>query len=256
MIPDNNCSTQRRPIANFEYIFQYGGFNDLRQKFMNNDEEGESYDSNTDTKTWRCLNMDSGEYYDTKETFKEHYSSLLSKQYGLSLENIDNHCYELDDDVKIKTYLKRTLLLLDHLLNDVENSRDLNIYPESKVILHTLITFIEKKYGDSLSKVSLVEPDTISATKNDENPHPRIFTSLHAYNKFMSLLAEFGIVNKPLANYSFVFHRMKKDVLLFEGSKQIEFIDMLSYFDIHLDRIKPLSQLGNNDLRESIYNKV
>lgn len=145
MIPDKNCSTQIRPIANFEYIFQYGGFNDLRKRFMNTDEEGESYDPNTDTKTSMYLNGSTLEYYFTKETFKKHYSSLLSKQYGLSLENIDYHCYELDDDVKIQTYLKRILLLLEHLLNDVENSKDLNIYPESNVVLNKLINFINNK---------------------------------------------------------------------------------------------------------------
>jgi hypothetical protein len=170
MIPDKNCSTQRRPIANFEYIFQYGGFNDLRQKFMNNDEEGESYDPNTDTKTSRYLKEDTLEYYYPKETFKEHYSSLLSKQYGLSLENINNQCYELDDDVKIQTYFKKTLLLLNHLLNDVENSKDLNVYPESKVVLDKLIIFINIKYksyipnGVSDKKLSL----DISFAKDDD----------------------------------------------------------------------------------------
>jgi hypothetical protein len=145
MIPDKNCSTQIRPIANFEYIFQYGGFNKLRQRFMNTDEEGDSYDLYTDTKTSRYLSGSTLEYYFTKETFKVHYSSLLSEQYGLSLENIDNHCYEMDDEVKIQTYFKRTHLLLDHLLNDVENSQDLNVYPESKVVLRKLINFINNK---------------------------------------------------------------------------------------------------------------
>lgn len=89
-----------------------------------------------------------------------------------------------------------------------------------------------------------------------ENPYPRIFTSTKAFNKFKNLYDEFAKSNQDLANYSFVFHRMKKDNLIYKDLKQLEFIDFLSSFEIHLDRLKPISQLGNNDLRESIYNKV
>jgi hypothetical protein len=49
---------------------------------------------------------------------------------------------------------------------------------------------------------------------------------------------------------------MKKDSLIFKDLKQLEFIDFLSSFEIHLDRLKPESQLGNNDLREGIYNRI
>lgn len=89
-----------------------------------------------------------------------------------------------------------------------------------------------------------------------ENPYPRIFTSTKAFNKFKNLYDEFAKSNQDLANYSFVFHRMKKDNLIYKDLKQLEFIDFLSSFEIHLDRLKPISQLGNNDLRESIYNRV
>jgi hypothetical protein len=49
---------------------------------------------------------------------------------------------------------------------------------------------------------------------------------------------------------------MKKDNLIYNDLKQLEFIDFLSTFEIHLDRLKPISQLGNNDLREGIYNRI
>ncbi|WP_291122648.1 hypothetical protein, partial [Flavobacterium sp. UBA6046] len=146
MIPEENVSTQNRPIANFEYLFQYDGFNDIRQRFMNTDEEGDSYDPDTDTKTSRYLNGSTLEFYYAKKTFKEHYSSMLNKQYGLSCKNIDNHYYELKDDVVIMNFFKSTLLLLDHLLTDVENSKDLNVYPENIAVLNKLIKFICIKY--------------------------------------------------------------------------------------------------------------
>lgn len=91
---------------------------------------------------------------------------------------------------------------------------------------------------------------------NIKNPFPRIFTNNIGYNKFQNLLEEFGNGIQNLANYSFVFHRMKKDNLIYKDLKQLEFIDFLSSYEIHLDRLKPISQLGNNDLRESIYNRI
>lgn len=256
MIPEENDSTKNRPIANFEYIIQYGGFNDIRQRFMNTDEEGDSYDPNTDTKTSRSLNGSTAEFYYPKETFKEHYSSLLNKQYGLSCKNIDNHYYELSADDEIKRFVKRTLVSLDYLLTEVENSNDLNVFLGSKEVLNKLIKFIHNKYEEFLPKGVILEPDTVPAINNDGNGYPRIFSNENAYYKFKSLIDKFGIDGKNLANYSFVFHRMKKDLLIIEGIKQIEFIDMLSSFDIHLDRLKPQGQLGNIDYREGIYNRA
>lgn len=105
----------------------------------------------------------------------------------------------------------------------------------------------------------MVKVESIDNTGNaekEENPNPRIFTSIKAFKKFKNLYNEFAKSNQDLANYSFVFHRMKKDNLIYKDLKQLEFIDFLSSYEIHLDRLKPISQLGNNDLRESIYNRI
>lgn len=93
-------------------------------------------------------------------------------------------------------------------------------------------------------------------TPNEVNPYPRIFTSFLAYKKFISLVEEFGKTPNDLANYSFVYHRMIKNKLIYADYKQTEFVFFLLDFDINISRIKPKSQLGNNDLRESIYNSL
>lgn len=98
--------------------------------------------------------------------------------------------------------------------------------------------------------------ETVSKLPSEENPYPRIFTNIEAFKKFKNLYDEFEKSNQDLANYSFVFHRMKRDNLIYKDIKQLEFIDFLSSFEIHLDRLKPISQLGNNDLREGIYNRI
>ncbi|MBU0942120.1 MAG: hypothetical protein KKD36_11895 [Bacteroidetes bacterium] len=91
---------------------------------------------------------------------------------------------------------------------------------------------------------------------SETNPYPRIFTSNKAFDKFNNLYDQFKKSNQDLANYSFVYHRMKKDNLIFKDVKQLEFIDLLSSLEINLDRLKPISQLGNNDFREGIYNRI
>ena len=104
--------------------------------------------------------------------------------------------------------------------------------------------------------VKVENKETETKLPSEDNPYPRIFTSVGAYIKFKNLYDEFEKSNQNLANYSFVFHRMKKDNLIYKDLKQLEFIDFLSSFEIHLDRLKPISQLGNNDLREGIYNRI
>ena len=49
---------------------------------------------------------------------------------------------------------------------------------------------------------------------------------------------------------------MKKDNLIFDDYQQTQFMYFLLDFDINIKRIKPKSQLGNNDLREGIYNRI
>jgi len=103
-------------------------------------------------------------------------------------------------------------------------------------------------------KAKIKEP--VNNLPKEQNPHPRIFTSFEAYTKFKNLLDEFGNTKENLANYSFVFHRMKRDKLIFDDYQQTQFIYFLLDFDINISRIKPKSQLGNNDLREGIYNRI
>lgn len=97
--------------------------------------------------------------------------------------------------------------------------------------------------------------DKLSIT-DEENLYPRIFTSHKGFDKFKKLREEFGNTKQNLSNYSFVYHRMVKDKFIFEDYKQTEFVFFLLNFDINISRIKPKTQLGNNDLRESIYNSV
>lgn len=121
-----------------------------------------------------------------------------------------------------------------------------------------------KKTISDLMRPTSINPVIVKVekTKNteisekEENPYPRIFTTTKAFNKFKNLVDEFGNSKENLANYSFVYHRMKKDKLIFDDYQQTQFVFFLLDFDINISRIKPKSQLGNNDLREGIYNRI
>ena len=88
------------------------------------------------------------------------------------------------------------------------------------------------------------------------NPYPRIFKDANAYTIFKNLLEEFRNTNENLANYSFVYHKMKYDGLIHFDLLDKTFTDMLLDFDINIDRIKSQKYIGKIAYRESIYSKA
>lgn len=128
-------------------------------------------------------------------------------------------------------------------------------YKQFELSTNKIITFLEELKNE-LQMCFNPKNNEINLQNEEENPYPRIFTTTKAFNKFKNLVDEFGNTKENLANYSFVYHRMKKDKLIFDDYQQIQFVYFLLEFDINISRIKPKSQLGNNDLREGIYNRI
>lgn len=186
--------------------------------------------------------------------------SLLRKNFqqeGMSEEEIINHfaatksrlseklnktmdCFE--EDQKLEFLLKT----IKKMSGQVAEFKDVLFENE----IEQLFNFED---GDS-EKTS--ELHSVVSNPIEANPYPRIFTSPKAFDKFKKLLDEFGNGDENLANYSFVYHRMVKDKFIYEDYKQTEFMYFLLNFDINIKRIKPKTQLGKTDLRESIYNSV
>lgn len=98
--------------------------------------------------------------------------------------------------------------------------------------------------------------DKLNGLTDEENPYPRIFKNYKAYNVFKNLLDEFGTSKDTLANYSFVYHRMKKDELIYDDFQKLQFTYFLLDFNIKIDRIKRMEDIGKIALRESIYVKA
>ena len=131
-------------------------------------------------------------------------------------------------------------------------SNDLDDY---KFEMPSIVDII-KVQGTSTPTITNIDCEDKITVADEDNPYPRIFTSHKAFDKFKKLREEFGNTQQNLSNYSFVYHRMIKDKFIYSDYKQTEFVYFLLDFNINIDRIKPKTQLGNNDLRERIYNSL
>lgn len=122
----------------------------------------------------------------------------------------------------------------------------------------------KKKSISDLIKTTTKRPEVINIEFKDklndlideENPYPRIFKNSKAFQVFKNLLDEFGTDKDNLANYSFVYHRMKKDELIYDDFQKLQFTYFLLNFNIKIDRIKRIGDIGKIELRESIYTKA
>lgn len=206
------------------------------------------------------IDIDNNKIYIGKVKLKNDIQNLIEIYKNTHIENgstpEDAEKYILE----IRESLKKRFL---NTLEDISDEFRFDFLIHSTTKLEDNVTNLKEEYfSEKLN--SIIQPEYYEDVTSEEsvhikssvNPYPRIFTSNKAYFKFENLLKEFENSRQNLANYSFVFHRMQKDNLIYNDLKQLEFIDFLSTFEIHLDRIKPISQLGNNDLREGIYNRI
>lgn len=173
---------------------------------------------------------------------------------GKTPEDVEKYILEIREIYKKK---------IVNTLEDISEDLRFDFLIHSTTKLEDNVTKLKEEYfSEKLNSIIQLEHHEYVTSeesvhiKSSVNPYPRIFTCDKAYFKFESLLKEFENSRQQLANYSFVFHRMKRDNLIYNDLKQLEFIDFLATFEIYLDRLKPISQLGNNDLREGIYNRI
>lgn len=88
------------------------------------------------------------------------------------------------------------------------------------------------------------------------NKYPRIFKDNKSYTIFFKLVESFGKDKECLSNYSYVFYKMTYEGLIHYDIPHKTYIEMLSEFDIYIDRIKPKADIGKIALRDSIYSKI
>ena len=167
--------------------------------------------------------------------------------------------YELDEK-DFPFYSNEKICKLLSSFNDVSLSKDEASKVRSiQLQFHWYSVYLE--YNKIISFISdlsnkKISENTISKESENSNLYPRIFKDAKAYTIFKNLLNEFGNTKENLANYSFVFHKMKYEGLIYYDLLDKTFTDMLLVFNINIDRIKSQKYIGKISLRESIYSKA
>jgi hypothetical protein len=113
-----------------------------------------------------------------------------------------------------------------------------------------------KPTSKSAEVVKVESKETESKLPSEVNPYPRIFKDYYSYSVFKKLYDEFGNKKECLSNYSYVFYKMTYEGLIHCDLLHKTYIEMLSDFDISIDRIKPKGDIGKIALRDSIYSGV
>lgn len=118
------------------------------------------------------------------------------------------------------------------------------------------ISDLMKPTTKSSEVVKVESKETESKIPSEENPYPRIFKDYYSFSVFKKLHTEFGNSKENLSNYSYVFYKMTYEGLIHYDLLHKTYIEMLSEFDIALDRLKPSAEIGKKALRDSVYAKV
>uniref|UniRef100_UPI00404BA05B hypothetical protein n=1 Tax=Flavobacterium sp. TaxID=239 RepID=UPI00404BA05B len=167
------------------------------------------------------------------ETYFNHLQELGVPNLGELIEKLS---VIKDENVRSTLYVKGVVKILEAHYNAKDK------------ILDKLIFDNDSNENNKNNDIKTIENST------EENPEPLVFKSFKAFLVFEKYFERFPVSPQNLTNYSFLFHKMKLDKLIHEEAKQIAYFNFLSKYDIFIERIKPLSQIGNKNIKEEIYN--
>lgn len=227
---------------------------------------------------YRVVELDSEEINELELFYRNQFASVFfdrSKRFLFFKVN----CFDEEYFVDVEKGIQKKDRLYNYLLCQLKNKEDqirfkgdfldnlleligAQKHTKFKILLLELFDRIKEdklpcqKEADQNKKIENNMIDYYSYTEKHKNPYPQIFTSYSAYYIFEKLQAEFGDTRENLANFSFLYHRMKKDELIFESYPQINFIFFLMDFNINITRIKTQSLIGNVAFKEEIYNRI
>lgn len=193
---------------------------------------------------WLKEKIEQYHVYDPEESFIDKWV----KEFKLDVKD-----YPFDFNIELSKILATRITQdnLDNFKRETARQMQIAFFNHATMLEANKI----KKFINELLDTEPSE-NLISEESTDSNPHPRIFKDAKAYSLFNNLFDEFGNREENLANYSFIFHRMKKDELIFNDVQNLQFVYFLLDLNINIDRIKPLAQIGKKKLRESIYSKA
>jgi hypothetical protein len=178
-------------------------------------------------------------------------NELIEK--GISLEDFDSKNQNKKDNMK-----KRLDAVLSNIPENMKMEFLLNSLRKKNKKMKSLK---DKIFSDKIDQVLNYEDEEKINIETDNpeiniNPYPRVFKDYYSYSVFKKLCDEFGNTKNNLANYSYMFYKMTYEGLIHYDLLHKTYIEMLSEFDISIDRLKPMEVIGNIGYRDSIYAKV
>jgi hypothetical protein len=187
--------------------------------------------------------------YSIKKNVIQYDTSLILnkwiEKYDLSKYNFPFIDHKVVEEI-LATSVKQNNL--DYNIKGIAKNMQIDFYCYTAMIeVQKIISFIDEFLMDAL----VVEPPVKISGEGEF--YPKIFKDKNAFNIFKALMTEFGNTGQNLANYSFIYHKMTYDGLIHSDIKQQAYYDFLGKFDISIDKIKSIGEIGKISFRESIY---
>jgi len=170
------------------------------------------------------------------ETYFNHLQELGVPNLGELIEKLS---VIKDENVRNSLYVKGVVKILEAHYNAKDKILDKLIF--------------NNESNESNENSENIEIRSINNSE-EENPEPLVFKNYKAFIVFKKYFDRFGSSAQNLTNYSFLYHKMVRDKLIHKEAKQIAYYDFLSKYNISIERIKPMTQIGNKNIKESIYN--
>ncbi|QKJ63353.1 hypothetical protein [Flavobacterium sp. M31R6] len=221
---------------------------------------------------YKILELNGEELFEMESFYKNHFASVFyDRSKFFSFFKII--CFEEEHYLDVQKAIDAKEKLYNYLLCQLDDKEDQirfkgdfldNLNELIAVQKHTKFKIYFEEFLNKIRKNELMIDYSNSIQNNDLidvnlkstisiNLYPRIFTTDKAFAVFKKSLDEFGNTDENLANYSFVFHRMKEDNLIYDDYQQTQFVFFLLKFDINIDRVKTLNLIGYKSAKERTY---
>ena len=196
------------------------------------------------------------------------YLKLIFREFMETAVIVIDYCneYLYDPAKKSKSYPKDLEYFFYTYKSSLERYYDFIIEfldddflkKENKIIVidglsYQTINFPNAQIEKQNNTITIEDKDKTEIKVDLENPEPLVFKDYKAYEVFKNYYDKFGNTSQNLVNYSFLYHKLKYDKLIHEESKQTAFFNYLGTLGIFIDRVKPLSQIGNQKIKEEFY---
>jgi hypothetical protein len=184
---------------------------------------------------------------DAKLSENNRTSKLITLVKYIEFEIINSDkCQELDN-TQLYPQLQKFKLNFIRIYNEIFDLYS-QYFPKYTKNDFGPVQIIKKK------KIKNLKDSTKKNPQQTENPHPRVFKSLDAYVFFESIKEMLcKDMRTILADYSFIFRRMKDDKYIYEYVEESEFRDFLNdFYEVDLDKLKTFKKY--NDKSVIMYN--